>query len=111
MKLSATYAPTHRFIMGDRAFFAANPHRLYRARAFLPEEIGLPVNVVVFACDERGETGELNLVILKRIKGGRIRYHFATSDDAPLNRDKNIMAFLRSRGVAPFRHNRKEKRR
>lgn len=106
MKLSVTYASTHPAIADDRTFFAANPHRRYRARGFLPDEIGLPVNVVVFASDERGETGEINLVILKRIKGGRIRYHFAAFADAPLNTDPQIKAFLRSRGIAPFQHGR-----
>ncbi len=109
MKLSVTYASTHPVIIGDRAFFAANPHRRYRVRGFLPGEIGLPFNVVVFASDERGQTGELNLVILKRIKGGRIRYHFAAFADAPLDTDRHIKAFLRSRGVAKFGCNRKGK--
>ena len=109
MKLPITYASTQPVIMDDRAFFAANPHRRYRARGFLPGEIGLPVNVVVFASDERGETGELNLVILKRITGGRIRYHFAAFADAPLNTDRHIKAFLRSRGIPKFRRNRKGK--
>lgn len=104
MKLSVTYASTHPAIADDRAFFAANPHRHYRARGFLPDEIGLPASVVVFGSDERGETGEINLVILKRIKGGRIRYHFAAFADPPLNSDRQIKAFLRSRGVTPSQH-------
>lgn len=107
MKLSVTYASMHPAIMDDRAFFVANPHRRYRARGFLPDEIGLPVNVMVFASDERGKTGEINLVILKRIKGGRIRYNFSAYADAPLNTDKKIKAFLRSRGVPSSRRNRK----
>ena len=110
MKLSVTYTSTHPVIMIDRAFFASNPHRRYRARGFLPDEIGLPLNVVVFAIDERGENGELNLVILTRIKGVRIRYHFAAFADSPLNTDRHIKAFLRSRGVQPFQHNWKGKR-
>lgn len=97
MKLSVTYASMHPAIVDDRIFFATNPHRRYRARGFLPNEIGLPVNIILFASDERGEIAEINLVILKRIQGGRIRYHFATCADAPLNTDKNIKAFLRSR--------------
>lgn len=110
MTLFVTYASMHPAIADDRAFFAANPHRRYRARAFRSDEIGLPVNIAVFASDERSETGEINLVILQRIRGGRIRYHFAAFAAASLKTDMQIKAFLRSRGIVPFRQDRMGKR-
>ena len=109
MKPFITYASQAPAIVEDRVFFAINPQRRYRARHLLPGESGLPLNVVAFASDERGETAEINLVILKRRKGGRIRCHFAAFADAPLNTDKHIKAFLHSRRVALFRLCRKGK--
>lgn len=99
-----TIGSRHPAIADDRAFFSMRPHRRFRARVLTPGEIGFPVNVALFGRDELGETREMNLVILERIRGGRMRYHFATSNDLQLNDDVQIEAFLRSRGVNPSQH-------
>lgn len=101
MRTTISYASQHPAIADDRQFFAKNAHRQYRARGFDPTEIGLPPNVIPFAKNENGLTAEINLVILKRIKGGRARYHFATCEVVPLNSDASIKAFLRAHGQMP----------
>lgn len=96
-----TYASGHPSIVSDRMFFAANPHRRFRARAFVPGEGDMPANVAMFGQDHRGELAELILVILVRTSRGRVRRPFAKCSNVPLNTDAQIEAFLRSRGVEP----------
>jgi hypothetical protein len=90
----------HPAIVDDRAFFAANPLRCYRARPFVPGEANLPPKILLFAADEFDQLGEINLVILKRIKGGRLRLHFHKTGISRLVNDCEIIAFLNSRGIS-----------
>ena len=107
MKIHITKGATHPAIAGDRAFFSAHPRRRFRAREFCPTELGFPENFVMFAPSERGE---INLVILQRIEGGRFRWHFAKPPRLTLNTDAKIEAFLRSRGISPTRRKRLRRR-
>lgn len=60
MKIHITKGSTHPAIASDRAFFAAHPHRRFRARKFWPSELGLPDNFIMFGPGEHGEIGEIN---------------------------------------------------
>lgn len=104
MRPFVSYASHHPAIANDRAFFEANPHRLFRARKLTPKETPFPEKVLLLGTDEFGGVGEINLVILKRFQGGRLRYHFARYGTSQLDTDASIVAFLRSRGIDPWKH-------
>ncbi len=87
----------HPIITDDRLFFRRNPARRYRAREFGESESIVPM----FTTDELGALREVNLVIVKRITGGRVRRVFCTRLAKRLCSDRAIMAFLRSRGIKP----------
>ncbi|WP_106640878.1 hypothetical protein [Allosphingosinicella vermicomposti] len=110
MKLPVFLQSTHPAIASDRAFFAANPRRRFRARKFSPNELGFPDNCLLFAPGENGEIGELDLVILQQIERGRLRWHFVKPLRVSLNTDAEIEAFLRSRGICPVRRKRLRRR-
>lgn len=85
----------------DKVFFATHPLRSFRARRFVDGEGPLPPRVPLFADDGTGALGEVNLVIVKRIDGGRLRSLFAVSRWPSLKSDRAIIKFLRSRNIDP----------
>jgi hypothetical protein len=91
----------HHVIDQDRKFFRLAPKRLFRARPPAAGEFGGNPQVAFFASDETGESCETNVVIVKRIAGGRMRLPFAVSTPVPLHDDGQIVDFLRGRGIDP----------
>ena len=88
---------------GDIIFFAAKPDRRFRARPYCGDDFsvdGMPVQLFAQAA---GQLAAVNLVIVKRIVGGRQRMHFAAPEFVQLGSDRVIIAFLRSRGIKPGR--------
>ena len=91
----------HPVVRGDKAFFAAHPVRRFRARPFAECDSPLPPWVTLFSDDGAGVLAECNLVIVARLKNGRKRMIFATSDHPVLDGDRAIELFLRSRNIDP----------
>lgn len=85
---------------GDALFFDAHPTRRFRARPFREGDFlsGVGPRLAVFA-EQVGALTEVNLVIIKRVCGGRQRMLFAAPDHLRLRTDRAIIAFLRSRGI------------
>jgi hypothetical protein len=81
----------------DRLFFKSNPHRRFLARTPYDDEFG----IILFASDESGVEGEINIVIAKQVVGGRLKQPFFCSTPSKLQSDADIASFLRSRGIDP----------
>jgi hypothetical protein len=90
----------HPVIDSDRLFFWLNPDRHYRARPWADGEFWSH-GFCFFTTDETGQGRDTNVVIVKRIAGGRKRMPFAVSAPVPLHNDDRIIDFLRSRGIDP----------
>lgn len=91
--------PAH---IADKLFFIRNPHRHFLARRYAEGDGPLPPSIALFADDGAGTPSMVNLVIVKRFNGGRVRLLFAVSRWRSLKSDYEIMALLRSRGIDPI---------
>lgn len=85
----------------DKAFFERNPSRKFLARPYVNGDIDISPATAFFAEDETGATREVNLIVIKRVPGARIRLAFAVSRWPNLRTDAEIVWFLRSRGISP----------
>lgn len=85
----------------DKAFFQFYPSKRFLARPCEPDEEPMLRGVAMFGEDEAGATSPINMVIVKRIVGGRIRSPFAVADGVFPCSDREIIAFLLSRGIDP----------
>jgi hypothetical protein len=88
-------------LSSDKAFFAANPFRRFRARCYTTGDGPFPSWAIPFADDGTGVLGEVNLVVVKRMVGMRIRALFTAPNCPTLKTDRSIVEFLRSRGIDP----------
>ena len=85
----------------DRVFFERAPWRRYRARSCRDWEL-FPKVAPFCEGSSDWEGGAVNLVIVRQIRPGvRIRHFFAVARPTPLNSDREIKRFLRSRGIDP----------
>lgn len=85
----------------DKAFFDKHPHRRFLARHYAEGDGPVTSPITLFADDGSGTLREINLVIIKRIDGGRMRLLFAASPWPHLHDDLSIMTFLLSRRIDP----------
>ena len=96
-----TVASPHPMHITDKAFFSAHPKRRFLARSYVAGDAPILPPIVLFAEDGTGKWGEINLVIVKRIVGGRIRTLFAVPSWPLLQSDRAIREFLWSRNIDP----------
>ncbi|MET3694564.1 hypothetical protein [Methylobacterium goesingense] len=90
--------PAHR---EDKLFFDAHPERAFRARPYMSGDAPFLESVSLFAAQNDLLSGEISLVIIKRIQGGRARRLFAVSQWPPLDTDEEIRNFLQFLNVNP----------
>jgi hypothetical protein len=74
---------------------------MYLARPYVYGEDALPTGVILFADNGAGVISEINLMIVKRTRGGRHRLFLAATGQPSLNTDLEIVTFLRARGINP----------
>jgi hypothetical protein len=86
----------------DKAFFQFHRSKGYLARPYEPNDGPMPAGIVMFGIDETGATSPINMVIVKRIVGGRIRRLFAVASGVFPGSDSEIIVFLVVRGIDPL---------
>jgi len=92
----------HPIIDDDRVFFMLNPKRKLRLRPYVKGEFGLDNNIALYAADDEGYSGEVNITVVRQIYPGcRIRVQLYSEYIIIDDTNAAITAFITSRGYKP----------